>query len=138
MLPFADWLFLVTRVHPLDHATICRTEPEVECKCKLMFPHCWSVKHLLMDNDTYVYKEEYFFNEESYQKKPLVYFVNILVYLGGGVPSAKANQKRFKCLIGVPLLMRISLRRIFVFTLVSLKFPPFFMLVFPFFWCLSG
>lgn len=122
-LPFIGQIFLVTPLHPLAHATICRAEPGVDGKCMSLFTHCWSVRHFLMKNDKYVYKERYFSNGESYQNKKLVGFVNNLGYLGGGVPSAKVDRKHLKHLIDVPLLIGGALVRITELPLVSLKIP---------------
>lgn len=49
-----------------------------------------------MENGTYAYKEEYFSDEDSYQQKRLLDYVNNFGYLGGIIPSTEANKKRFE------------------------------------------
>lgn len=49
-----------------------------------------------MENDTYAYKEEYFYDEDSYQHKRLLDYVNNFGYLGGIIPSIEANKKTFE------------------------------------------
>lgn len=63
-----------------------------------------------MENDTYVHKKGDFSNEDSYQKKKWVGFVNNLSYLGGGVPLAEVHRKCLKRLIGVALLIEARSR----------------------------
>lgn len=65
---FADQFFLVSPppLHPLAHASICKVVAEIEGKYKPLFPYCWLTKHFLMENDTYVYKEEDLSTEDSY------------------------------------------------------------------------
>lgn len=70
-----------------------------------LFPHCWSVKHFILENNTYVYREGDFSDEDSYYKKRMVEFVNCLCYLEGGVPSIEANKKHLRILIDVLLLI---------------------------------
>lgn len=79
---FVEWFFLVTPLHSLAHAIVYGVRLEVEGKCKPLFSHFWSEKHFLIENDTYVYKEEDFSDKDSYQKNILVGFVNNLVILG--------------------------------------------------------
>lgn len=52
-------------------------------------------------NDAYVYRDEDFFDEDSYQNKKRLDFVNLQGYLGGVVPSAEADKKCLKCMIDV-------------------------------------
>lgn len=52
-------------------------------------------------NDVYVYREGDFFDEDSYQNKELLDFVNFQGYLRGVVPSAEADKKCLKRMIDV-------------------------------------
>lgn len=63
------------------------------------------MKHFLLENETYVYREEDYFAEDSFQNKKLLEYFNRLGYLGGLVPSNGADKRRLKRLIYVSLLM---------------------------------
>lgn len=63
------------------------------------------ISHFFKKNGTYVYKEGGFSNEDPYQNKNMVGFVNNLVYLRGEVPLGEADRKHLKHMIGVPLLI---------------------------------
>lgn len=63
------------------------------------------MNHFLLENDTYVYTEEDFSKEDSFQKKKLLEFVNFLVYLGCVIPLDKADKRCLKCPIDVFLYM---------------------------------
>lgn len=99
--PFVDRFFLVNPLHTLAHATTCGAESGVKGKCKPLFTHCWSTKHFIVMNETYVYGDRDFFDEDSYQKKKLLDFVNLQGYLEGVVPSTEADKKCLKCMIYV-------------------------------------
>lgn len=68
-----------------------QVEPGVGDKCNPLFPHCYTAKHFLLKNGTYVYREEDFSDEDSFQKKKLLDFVNRMSFLGGAVPSIEVN-----------------------------------------------
>lgn len=98
--------------------TVCRAEPEIGVKCKLLFLYCLLAKHFLLKNGSYVYKEWDFYDEDSYQKKIFIDFIDKLGYLGGEVPPAEAGRKHLNRLIDVSLLIgtcsREDLRIVFV------------------------
>lgn len=63
------------------------------------------MNHFLLESDTYVYTEEDFSKEDSFQNKKLLEFVNFLVYLGRVITLDKADKRCLKCPIDVSLLM---------------------------------
>lgn len=52
------------------------------------------VKHFLLENGSYIYKENDFTVEDSLHKKKLLEFVNYLGYVRGVVPSYEVEKKR--------------------------------------------
>lgn len=76
----------------MAHATIFQVEPGVGGKRNPLFPHCCTAKHFLLKNGTYVYREEDFSDEDSFQKKKLLDFVNHPSFLGGVVPSIEVDK----------------------------------------------
>lgn len=82
----------------------------MEGKFKLSFPHCWSVKHFLLENGSYFYGEEEFTVEDSFQKKKLLDIFNCLVYVMGAIPSGEAKMCH-KHLIYISLLMGAHSRK---------------------------
>lgn len=92
-------------LHPRAHVTFCEVESRVHGKCNPLLPHCWSKKHFLLENDSYIYGESEFTIDEYFQKNKLFDFVNHLGYVGGVVPSDEADKKHQKRFINVLLLM---------------------------------
>lgn len=74
----------------------------------------------------YVYKENEFSIDDSFQKKKLVDFVGRLDYIGGVSPLDEDGKKLLKRLIEVFMLVASSSREGCRFVLVNLKFPLFF------------
>lgn len=63
------------------------------------------MKHFLLENETYVYREEDYSAEDSFQNKTLLEYFNCLGYLGGLVTSNGVDKRHLKRLIYVSLLM---------------------------------
>lgn len=51
------------------------------------------MKHFLLENDTFIYRERNFLVEDSFKKKKVLEFVDCLNYLGRVVPLAEADKK---------------------------------------------
>lgn len=103
--PFTDRFFFVTPLYPLAHVTISGIESGVKGKCKPLFPHFWCVKHFLLENDTFIYRERNFLVEDSFKKKKVLEFVDYLNYLGRVVPLVEADKFFLKRLIDVSFLI---------------------------------
>lgn len=103
--PLVDQFFLVIPLYLQAQTTICEVEPGVKGKCEPLFFHCWSVNHFLLENATYVYREEEFSIGDLFQKSKLLEFVNRLGNLEGVVPSDGADKRHLKLLLDVSLLM---------------------------------
>lgn len=73
-------------LYPWAHTTICKIETGMQGKYKLLFSHCWSAKHFLLENESYVFGESEFIVEDSFYKKKLLDIINCLVYVRGVVP----------------------------------------------------
>ena len=82
----------------------------VEGRCTELFPKYLDEEYFLIGNRVYVYKEKDLTTEDLYHKKRLMSFINDLGYLGSGIPSDKAGQKRLQCLINVQSLMETCFR----------------------------
>lgn len=76
-----------------------------EGRCNPLFPYFWSVKHFLLGNDSYIYKESEILIEDSFQKKKLMNFVGLLGYTRGLAPLDEDDKKCLECLIDVSLLV---------------------------------
>lgn len=82
----------------------------VEGRCDPVFPRCWLEGQFLLENDTYIYKDEDLSQEYLYQKIMLVGSIISLSHLGGGIPSEEADKKFLRFLIDVQLLLETPTR----------------------------
>lgn len=63
------------------------------------------MKHFLLGNDSYIYKESEILIEDSFPKKKLMDFVGLLGYTRGLAPLDEDDKKFLECLIDVSLLV---------------------------------
>lgn len=92
------WLHIL----PEAHGTTCVVGGRADGECTELFPKYWTESHFLMGYGIYVYWHEDLSQEDLYQKKWLMGFINDLSYHGGGIPQDEVERSRF----GIPHIFK--------------------------------
>lgn len=106
---FLDWFFLVTPVSPGDHASIYDVHNRVEGRCNYLYPKYWNGGYFLLEDNMFTYSEKEVSRVPMF-KRSVSKFINNMAYIGGAISVTQDDNKCLKCLIDIPLVVKVRSR----------------------------